>query len=48
VIALLARKTLQVIHVATGSHDHLERWYVLEASRAHALIAKHPVKPVNQ
>lgn len=48
VVALLACETLQVVHIAPGSHDHLERRYVLEAGRAHALIAKHPVKPVNQ
>lgn len=48
VIALLAREALQVVHVAPGPHDHLERGYVLEARGAHALIAEHPVKPVNQ
>jgi len=48
VIALLACETLQVVYVTTSPHDHFERRYVLEASRTHALIAKHPVKPVNQ
>lgn len=48
-VALLARETLEVIDVAPGPHDHLERGYVLEAGRAHALVAEHPVKPgVNQ
>lgn len=48
VIALLARETLQVVHVAPSPHDHLEGRYVLETRRAHALVAEHPVKPVNQ
>ena len=43
VVALLTGETLQVVHVVSGSHDHLEGWYHFSARRAVSSASKQPV-----